>query len=63
MVQPVLPVEPSWLAQPHRAAQILSVLKSHGDRTGPSSAVSHLLASARDLSQTVKIHIAASLPW
>lgn len=66
MVQLVLAMEPSWLARPWSAAQVLSVLKSLSNLTevaGSSSDLSHLLTSARDLSQTVETYISASLQW
>lgn len=66
MVQPVQAMEPSWLTQPWSVAQIFSALKSLSNLTevaGSSSDLSHLLTSARDLSQTVEIHISAPLQW
>lgn len=62
MVQPVQAMEPSWLTRPWSAAQIFSALKSLSNLTevaGSSSDLSHLLTSARDLSQTVEIYISA----
>lgn len=66
MVQPVRAMEHSWLAGPWSVAQIFSALKSLSNLTevaGSSSDLSHLLTSARDLSQTVEIYISAPLQW
>lgn len=66
MVQPVQAMESSWLTRPWSVAQIFSALKSLSNLTevaGSSSDLSHLLTSARDLSQTVEIYISAPLQW
>lgn len=66
MVQPVQAMEPSWLTRPWSVAQIFSALKSLSNLTevaGSSSDLSHLLTSARDLSQSIEIYISAPLQW
>lgn len=63
-IEMVQAMEPSRLTQPWSVAQIFSALKSLSNLTevaGSSSDLSHLLTSARDLSQTVEIYISAPL--